>query len=349
MEMRNIFESETYKRQLQELMPFLPNEDEIILITGASGLIGSCLIDSLLYANIYQGRKFQVYALGRNEQKLRNRFGYAKEYGDIHLICSDVTIPLPEDIQFNYIIHAASNADPMSYALRPSETLLTNVLGTKSVLDYAKDHSECRVLLTSTFEVYGDAGKKGALTEDSIGLIDYHRMRNCYPVSKICAELLCRGYSEEYGIDYVIARLCGVYGPTMSMSDSKAQAQFILNAIKGEDIVMKSQGEQIRSYCYVTDAVSAVWTILLKGKKGEAYNVAESQSIISISSFAKYTSDVSGVGIRFDLPDETEVKSYSKPVDVVMDTSKLKDLGWHSKYTYKEGIKNTISSLREIS
>ena len=346
--MKNVFESDIYQGQLKDLLPYLPVEDKTILVTGASGLIGSCLIDSLLYANINYGRKFRVYALGRNEQKLRNRFAYAKENNGIQFVCSDITNPLPDGLHLDYIIHAASNADPRSYALQPTETLLTNVLGTKSVLDYAKIYPNCRVLLTSTFEVYGDAGKRGSLTEESMGIIDFHKMRNCYPASKVCAELLCQGYADQFGVDYVVARLCGIYGPTMSLSDSKAQAQFIMNAVRGEDIVMKSKGEQIRSYCYVTDAVSALLTILLKGNSGEAYNIADDKSIMSIADFAKCVSETSGIGIRYEFPDEAESKGYSKPVDVKMDSSKIKGLGWHTLYDYREGIKGTICSLREI-
>lgn len=347
MTMKNVFESDIYQGQLKDLLPYLPVEDKTILVTGASGLIGSCLIDSLLYANINYGRKFRVYALGRNEQKLRNRFAYAKENNGIQFVCSDITNPLPDGLHLDYIIHAASNADPRSYALQPTETLLTNVLGTKSVLDYAKIYPNCRVLLTSTFEVYGDAGKRGSLTEESMGIIDFHKMRNCYPASKVCAELLCQGYADQFGVDYVVARLCGIYGPTMSLSDSKAQAQFIMNAVRGEDIVMKSKGEQIRSYCYVTDAVSALFTLLLKGKTGEPYNIADENSILSIVDFAKCVSKAGKVNIRFDLPDEAEAKGFSKPVNVVMENEKIKGLGWQGKLDCMRGVESTIAILKE--
>lgn len=345
----NIFENVTYLEQMKGLMTFLPDEDKSFLITGASGLIGSCLTDCLMYANIYEGRHFDVYALGRSEDKMRKRFDYAEGRNDLHFMVSDISFPLPNNVVFDYIFHAASNADPKSYALYPSETLLTNILGTKSVLDYAKNHKNCRILLTSTFEVYGDAGKNGSLTEDSVGAIDFHIMRNCYPASKICAELLCQSYAEQFNVDYVIARLSGVYGPTMSANDSKAQAQFVVSAQKGEDIVMKSKGTQIRSYCYVTDAVSALITIMHKGKSKEAYNVADENSIISIARFAKLSAEVGGVAVKFDSPDDIEVKGFSRPVNVVMENKKLKTLGWQSKYSCKEGILNTLLILRDIN
>lgn len=346
--MKNIFEIESYQNQLKRLTSFLPDEDKSFLITGASGLIGSCLVDCLMYANMFQGRKFLVYALGRSEDKMQKRFEYAKNRKDLYLLFADVRNPLPDIIHFDYIVHAASNADPRLYALYPSETLLTNIVGTKSVLDYAKAHKNCRVLFMSTFEVYGDAGKKGALTEDSVGIMDFHKMRNCYPASKICAELLCQAYGEQFGVDYVIARLCGIYGPTMSMLDSKAQAQFIMNALKGEDVVLKSKGQQKRSYCYVMDAISALMIVLLKGQTKESYNIADERSFISIAGFAKCVAEVGSVGIRYDLPDEIEAKGFSNPIDVIMDNKKLKGLGWNSVYSLSEGIEGTIQILGRI-
>lgn len=345
--MKPIFESKIYLNQLKELVKFLPDEDKAILITGASGLIGSCFTDGLMFANIFDGRNFQVYVLGRNEDKLKNRFAYGVGREDLHFIIADVSSPLPIGLQLDYIIHAASNADPKAYSLYPSETLLTNILGTKSVLEYAKEYNKCRVVLTSTFEVYGDAGKNGTLTEDSTGIIDFHKMRNCYPVSKVCAELLCQSYGEQFGVDYVIGRLCGIYGPTMNGNDSKAQAQFIMNAQRGEDIVMKSKGEQIRSYCYVIDSVSALCTLMQKGQSKEAYNIANKRSIASIADFAKCTAEVGQVGIRFELPDGVEAKGFSAPVDVMMDAKKLESLGWSGSYSLKDGIESTLKILKD--
>lgn len=344
----NIFENWIYQKQLCECGRYLPNEDSCFLITGASGLIGSFIVDVLLYANKYENRHFKICALGRSNEKLHKRFDYASEMDGLYFIASDICMPLEDSSCINYIIHAASNADPVSYALYPVETLLTNILGTKSVLDYAKKNKGTRVLVTSTFEVYGDAGKKGVINESSTGIIDFHLLRNCYPYSKVCAELLCQSYAEQFGVDVVIGRLCGIYGPTMIDSDSKAQAQFIRNAVKGENIVMKSKGEQIRSYCYVADAVTALLAILLNGKSAEAYNISDDQSIMSISEFAKMAAEVGGVSMVYNRPDEIETKGFSKPVDVKMDNTKLKALGWCQRVSPIERCRETIDILRSI-
>lgn len=341
----DLFENTLYQRQLEEIIYFLPPADSSILITGATGLIGSFLVDCLIKANRDYGRNFHIYALGRSQEKLMSRFGYATDSDHLHLMAADICEPLGNSQHYDYIIHAASNADPKSYAIYPAETLLTNILGTKSVLDYAKENKETRVLLASTFEVYGDAGKNGIITEESTGIIDFHVLRNCYPSSKVSAELLCQSYAEEYGVDVVIGRLCGIYGPTMQANDSKAQAQFIRNAVAGEDIVLKSKGEQVRSYCYVADAVKALFTILLHGEKKEAYNISDENSVMSIADLAKMTAEVGGVNVVFNMPDAIEAKGFSRPVDVRMDNSKLKAIGWSCIYTASERCKETIEIL----
>ena len=343
-----MFYQKLYQKQLNDVAHYLPKEDSSILVTGATGLVGSFLVDTLLFANKYLCRKFAIYALGRSNERLKRRFLYASETDGLHFVEADISQQLDTNLQFDYIVHAASNADPKSYALYPAETLLTNILGTKSVLDYARKNRNTRVLLTSTFEVYGDAGKNGIITEESTGIIDFHLLRNCYPYSKVCAELLCQCYAEQYDIDVVIGRLCGVYGPTMLPNDSKAQAQFIRNAVRGENIVMKSKGLQVRSYCYVADAVAALLTVLLKGEMSEAYNISDEKSIVSIAEFARITAEVSHVNVIFDLPDEIEFKGFSKPVDVKMDNTKLKKIGWESSYRIKKGISECIKILRAI-
>ena len=343
--MNSIFNSKVYQEQLQKASLYLPAQDKCILITGATGLIGSCLIDCLMYANIYQGRNFKIYALGRNAKKLELRFEYAKGRKDLQFVVNDVCNPVSSVETLDYIIHAASNADPKSYAQNPSETLLTNILGTKSVLDYAKKHKKCRILFTSTFEVYGKVD--GELTEDSYGGIDFHKLRNSYPFSKICAELLCYAYAEQFGVDYVIARLGGIYGPTMNSNDSKAQASFLMNALKREDIVMKSKGEQTRSYCYVIDAVTAMLVIATKGASNEAYNIADENSIVTIAEFAQQVAKIGKVGINYEMPSEIERKGYSKPTDIIMRNDKLKTLGWEVSYGLIKGIESTLQILSE--
>lgn len=313
-----------------------------ILITGASGLVGSCIIDILKECNALNNSGITIYALGRNRERLLKRFG-----SDVICIEQDIRNPLNASDEYDYIIHAASNADPLRYAVEPVETILTNIEGCKNVFEYARVHKNTRVLLTSTFEVYGKIEDVDTYSEDMYGAVDFHLLRNGYTESKRCSEMLACSYSDEYGIDVVIARLASIYGPTMIASDSKAHAQFLRNGVNGEDIVLKSEGLPRRTYCYVIDAATAILSILLNGESGEAYNVSNEQSICSIREFATTVADLSGHKVIMDLPNATEAKGFSKPQNCILDNSKLRALGWQGHFTLTEGIQETLKALKE--
>lgn len=312
------------------------------LITGATGLIGSCIIDILLAAN-RNGAKFKIYAMSRSMEKLKNRFT-----DEIVPFVQDITVPIKADNDFDFIVHCASNADPKSYAISPVETILTNIIGSRNVLDYCKAHKDTRLLFTSSFEVYGSIDGVSIYKENMSGVIDQTILRNGYPESKRSCELLLRSYVNEYNVNAFIARLPSVYGPTMQKTDSKAHAQFIKNALNRENIVLKSRGEQIRTYTYVIDAVSGIFKILFEGKKGDIYNVSNENSIASIAEVANTCAEIVGSKVSFDLPDEDEVKGFSQAQNCILDNSKLKNLGWSAKYSLKDGLTETIEYLEKV-
>ena len=337
-----LYKNPIYKNAIDAIAADIPVDEGRVLVTGASGLIGSCIVEVLLSANQLFGKKFSIYAMGRSADKLAHRFG---NYSDVHFVAQNVVDPIAIE-GLDYIVHAASNADPRSYARYPAETILTNVIGAKNVLDYCKV-TQARALLTSTFEVYGRLDQD-EYSENEFGTIDLNMIRNCYPESKRTAEYLFRSYHDEYGVDCVIARLSSIYGPTMQKDDSKAHAQFLRNALAGEDIVLKSKGTQRRTYCYVIDAVSGLLTVLFKGKAGEAYNVANENSVATIAEVAETIAELSGKKVIFDLPDEVERKGFSKPQNCVLNTEKIKSLGWSGKYSLKRGLQDTLDILREM-
>ena len=201
-------------------------------------------------------------------------------------------------------------------------------------------------MLTSSFEVYGSIDGVSLYNENMSGIIDQTILRNGYPESKRCCELLLRSYVDEYNINAVIARLPSVYGPRMLKNDSKAHAQFIRNALNKENIVLKSKGEQTRTYCYVVDVVSAIFMVLEKGKKGEIYNVSYENSIASIADVAKTCAEIAGTKVVFECPDEIEAKGFSNSQDCILDNKKLKAIGWEGKYSLYDGLKETIETLR---
>lgn len=343
-----IFNSETYRKILIDIADDLPVKECSIMITGATGLIGSCIIDTLILANRMLGCKYKIYALGRNLEKLKSRFNYALNDEKLYFVVQDVCEEIKENADVDYIIHAASNADPRTYSLYPAQTLLTNVYGAANVLNYAVKHLKNKVLFTSTFETYGCINDSRSFKENEYGTIDFNMVRSCYPESKRCAEILFRCYEQQYGVKFCIARLCSIYGPTMDANDSKAHAQFIRNALADEDIVLKSEGKPRRTYCSVFDTISGILTVLFKGESGEVYNVATDKSVASIAEVAHTVADICGKKVIFDLPDEIEKKGFSVPQDSILDCEKIYSLGWNAKYPLYEGMSLTIKILREL-
>lgn len=309
-----------------------------VLITGATGLIGSCLVNVLMMC---PNRNFYVYAAGRNEARARSLFARYVDDVAFHFVQYDVMQPIQSDVPFHYIIHAASNASPNFFAKQPVEVMKANLMGVCHLMDYGLRHDLRRFLYVSTGEVYGE-GDGCMFTEDYSGHVNTMSPRSCYPSSKRAAETLCVAYAEEYGVDAVVARLSHVYGPCFTESDNRVYAQFIRNVLQGEDIVMKSTGEQFRSWCYVVDAVKGLLYVLLKGLSGNAYNVADASSNISIRQLAEMVAGIGGCKVVMDVPAEEEKKGYNPVTKSVFSTEKLEKLGWKVTGSMHEKIETTI-------
>lgn len=316
-----------------------------ILVTGATGLIGGCFVDVLM---MNPKRDYNVYALGRNEDRARVRFTKYSECKEFHFVKQDLMQPLQGETKYDYIIHAAGSAYPAEFSMRPVEVIRSNIDGLANLMDYGLSYGMKRLLYVSTGEVYGE-GDGRAFTEDYSGYVNINLSRSCYPSSKRAAETLCVSYASEYGADVVIARPCHVYGPNFTESDNRAFSQFIRNALNGEDIVMKSMGEQFRSWCYVVDCISALFYILLKGENGQAYNVANPNSNISIKDLAEIIAGFGGTKVVIDIPNTDEKRGYNLVSKSVFCVDKLKALGWSPLIDINTGISNTIEYLRNIN
>jgi len=312
-----------------------------VLVTGATGLIGSALVDTLLTATA----TCHVYATCRNLEQGKVRFARYDDCPRLHLLTYDVTLPLAGDTCYDYIIHAASPASPNSFSSQPVEVMMANILGVRHLLDYGLKHGMKRMLFVSSGEIYGE-GDGRAFTEKDSGYIDCNTSRACYPTSKRAAETLCASYATEYHADVVIARLCHTYGPGFTDNDNRVYAQFLRNVLRGEDITLKSQGQQMRSWIYVADAVSAILHILLKGEKGEAYNVANPQSCITIRQLAELTASLAGRKVHLDIPQDDLHQGNTTPITcATFSTEKLQALGWQPQYSMEEGLRQTLATL----
>jgi nucleoside-diphosphate-sugar epimerase len=264
-----------------------------------------------------------------------------------HTIIGDVTEPLSVSQPIHYMIHAASGAAPTDFSSHPVEVMKANINGVINLMEYGLQHQLKRFLYVSSGEVYGE-GDGRVFTEDYSGYVNCNSPRSCYPSSKRAAETLCASYAAEYGAEAVIARPCHIYGPHFTETDNRVYSQFIRNILKGEDIVMKSTGEQFRSWCYVVDCVSALLYILLKGECGEAYNVADANSNISIRELAEIIAKTGDKKVVIDVTDADEKKGFNPVSKSVFSTEKLQSLGWCAKKAIKEGLRNTITELKNV-
>lgn len=318
--------------------------DRTVLITGASGLIGSFLIDVLMSKKL----NCRIYAVGRNTENAKKRFAPYWESENFRFLACDVNEGIAAPLKgLDYIIHAASNTHPALYAQDPIGTITANVLGTYHVLELAAKEKVKRVLFLSSVEVYGEnRGDCERFAEDYCGYLDCNTLRAGYPESKRAGEALCQAYIRQKGLDIVIPRLPRTYGPTMQMSDTKAIAQFIKKGAADEDIVLKSEGNQLYSYCHVLDSVSGIFWCLMKGACGEAYNIADEASDMRLKDIARLIADYVGKKVIYELPDAVEQAGYSRASVALMDSTRLRGLGWRAVYPMKEGVERTISILK---
>ena len=295
------------------------------LISGATGLIGVCLIDALMKANA-EGANITIYALGRSREKAADRLGeyYANDH--FHFVERDARASLADLPPVDYIIPLASNTHPLAYSQFPIETIEINVKGAEHALEKALIDG-ATVLYPSTVEVYGNARGEDIFTEDYTGELNLRNARACYPESKRLSEALCQSYITEEGVKVKLVRLSRVFGPTMLMSDSKASSQFIVKA-------------------YVADAVSAMLHVLIHGEEGVPYNIANKSCDVKLKDFARLCAEWAKKEVVFDLPSETEQKGFSIAMRAILDNQRLLAIGWQPGYDMKTAINRTLDILK---
>ncbi len=310
------------------------------LITGAAGMVGTMLIDALMKLG-----GVSVVAVGRDVEKARKRLGEHFSNPAFRFVIHDVCEPFSDGICVDYIIPAASNTHPLAYSHYPVETMMTNIKGIEHALNLA-EKCGATVLYPSTCEVYGNAFAEEDFTEDTNGKLNLSNARSCYNESKRTSEAMCQSYMAERGVKVKIVRFSRLFGPTMLDGDSKASSQFIRKAIAGEDIVLKSKGDQYFSYTYIADAVSGLLTVLLHGEWGKAYNVSSDKTNVCLADFARICADYNGKEVVFDLPSDEEKNGYSVASRSILDNHRLRSIGFSPKYSMSDAVNRTIEILK---
>lgn len=315
-----------------------------ILITGATGMIGSALVDMLLLANIRYDLHMHIYAVGRSTEKANVRFSCSWHKSDaFSFLQHDVTESFLYPISVDMIVHAASNAYPAVFKEFPVETMLANFHGTYNLLNLARSNN-ADFIFVSSGEVYGELDKSVKYEAD-YGYVNSMEYRSCYPNSKRAAETLCASYVKEYGVRALVARPSHVYGPTMIESDNRVVSDFIRMGKQGMPIVLKSTGSMVRSYTYVFDVCTGILTILEKGLSGEAYNIADEKKILSIRVLGEIIAEKAGCDFVCDVTVERDTGATSISRQV-MSGSKLRSLGWQCKYDFSDGLIATLNCLQ---
>ena len=313
-------------------------KDKSILVTGANGMIASALVEQLLVLGA------QVYALCRNRKKAAKRFEKYQGCTALHILIQDVTEPLPEGLHFDYIIHAASSAHPGAMNNTPVDVMKANFVGTLNLLEWCRGRPGCRFLFVSSSEVYGENFESvEVFTEDMPGTVSFARFRACYPESKRASETLTLSYRKQYGTDVVIVRPAFVYGRDILEDNTRADVYFLRQVLNHQDIVMYSDGSQIRSYCYVKDCVSGVLYALLKGESGGIYNIGDENCVVTLREYARKLADAGGVKVILDTSRKPMGTVLLKTTRMVLDTTRLRGLGWAPEYDLDSGIKDMLS------
>ncbi len=332
-----------------ENLPWEKLAGKSLLLTGATGLIGTLMIDVLMKKNRDDNLNVKIFAAGRNEKVANERFADYFDDKNFSFIKLDVNEPIGDDFHADFIIHAASNSQNKLFASDPVNTIMANILGSHNLLEFAVKTKAERFVFVSSGDLYGKPlNEDDVFDENYCGYINCNTLRAGYPEAKRAGEALCQAYISKYNLDVVIARPCRIYGPTMRLDDSKAMSEFIMNGVRGEDIVLKSQGLPRFSYCYGADCVSGILYCLLKGACGEAYNVSDSSDILSLREIAEYVSSLAGKKVIFQLPSELQAKGFLKVLKVVLANEKLRALGWSPKDDTRSGVKKTVEILKTI-
>lgn len=318
--------------------------NKTVMITGAGGMVGSYFARTLLKLNEVSDMNIHVICLIRDIKKIGADI---IDDANTEILIQDVTKPIEYNGDIHFIIHAASPASPLIMKNDPVGTIAANVLGTFYTLELARKKNAEGYMFISSREIYGQPSENQEFfDEDTYGFVDPLDARSCYPEGKKAAETMCASFKSQYGLNTKVARLAHTYGPGMSIYDGRVQADFLKNVINNEDIVMKSEGLPVRTYTYIADAVAGMFMILLNSAE-MVYNIGDENAKISIRELAEMLVKITpekGLSVKMEIP-EGGTKGCAPFTLGILDSTKLRKIGWKPLYTIEEGFLRTIQYL----
>lgn len=329
-------------------LPWEEYRDSSFLITGATGLIGSLLVRALLYCNQVHGLNLKIYAVVRSVEKAKGIIGKDAEVSYLSADLAKDEIVLEDSL--DYVIHAAAVTASKLMVSEPVGTICTAVDGTKKLLALAAEKKAKAFVYLSSMEVYGQPKTEGKTAEQDLGYVDLAAVRSCYPEGKRMCECLCTAYAAQYGLNVKSARLAQTFGAGILPGENRVFAQFARSAAKGEDIVLHTTGESEGNYVYTADAVRAILLLLVRGASGEAYNIANEDSHVTIRGMAELVaSEIADnrISVVIDIPDDSASLGYAPPVRMWLDASKMRALGWMPEVSLTDSYKRMIQYMDE--
>ncbi len=330
-------------------LPWEALKGKTILISGANGFLPAYMTETLLYLNETRALGIHILGLVRDIDRAKARFANYDGRKDLDFLVQDVTQPLPPGLEAQFIIHAAGQASPKYYGVDPVGTLASATLGTAQLLELARRSRAEGFLFFSSGEVYGQVpATDSPLSEDALGKVDSMQLRSCYAEGKRAGETMCVAWNQQYGVPAVVARPFHTYGPGMRLDDGRVFADFVADLVACRDIVMKSDGSALRPFCYLADAVEGFFTVLLKGRPGQAYNIGNEDAEISILQLAERLVALfpkAGLKVVYKERDPgTYIASnFSRACP---STAKARGLGWAPRTGIEEGFLRTVRSYQ---
>jgi UDP-glucuronate decarboxylase len=347
--MPNVVVMEDLKQIASADLPWASFKNKTILVSGANGFLPAYMIETLLYLNTTEDLQCKVIAMVRNEQRGQARFADYINRADLKLMLQDVTKPFTVAEKIDFIIHAASQASPKYYGADPVGTLMANVLGTYHLLELAKKHQAQDFLFFSSGEVYGELDESKVPTKENIyGFVDPTNVRACYAEGKRAGENMCVSYSYQYNLPVKIVRPFHTYGPGLKLDDGRVFADFVNDVVERRDIVMLSEGLAQRAFCYLMDATTGFFTVLLKGKNATAYNIGNPDGLCSVIDLATTIAKLfpeRNINVIRQARSKNSGYLVSKIAINCPDISLAEALGWRPRVSIKDGFKRTINSF----
>ncbi|MBP3818876.1 MAG: NAD(P)-dependent oxidoreductase [Butyrivibrio sp.] len=317
-------------------VPWEKLRGKTLFITGATGLIGFNLISALIYMNLYRNLPLKILALVRNESKARERFADIIATGaPLAFAVGDLEhIPTINE-HVDYIIHGGSPTASRYFAEHPVETIQMNLDGARTLLEMAVEKKVESFLFLSSMEVYGSLHREEKVGEDHESFVNTMNPRSSYPEAKRMIEAMCSSYAAQYNAPAKVIRLTQTFGAGVRREDNRVYAQFMRSGIAHENIVLLTRGGTRHSYLYTADAITAILTVLLKGKAGEAYNAANEESYCSIKEMAELVAKMCDVNIMIKESMESS-KLYPTELFMNLNVKKLKELSWRANHSLQE-------------